>query len=34
MPIGQSVYCPWGMNLNLLDVSRVSAGPPKGSELP
>ena len=34
MPIGHTVYSPWRANLNLLDVSWVSAGTPKGSELP
>jgi hypothetical protein len=33
MPIGQTVYCPWGATLNLLDGSRVSTWTPKGSEL-
>jgi hypothetical protein len=34
MPIGQTVYCPWDANLNLLGVSRVSTWASKGSELP
>jgi hypothetical protein len=34
MPIGQTVYSPIGVNLNLLDVSRVSAEADTGSELP
>jgi hypothetical protein len=34
MPIGQTVYCPWGANLNLLVSFRVSLSSSKGSELP
>jgi hypothetical protein len=34
MPIGQTVYSPLRVNLNLLAVSRVSAETYPGSEMP